>query len=119
MLVLQKGRTNWQFLCCNYDFHYEVLSLPSRCSRDNTLDFLYLPSFQQRFSLVAFRFTENYDDVYLHCQVTVCRSTDTESRCAKGCLRDTYRKRREVSDEMAQTLYVGPITLVKGHNAGK
>ena len=70
---------------------------------------------EQRFSLVAFRFKSGYQDVYIHCKMTVCRSKEEESKCAKGCQENENdsRKKREVKDDFLIKQFIGPIK-VKG-----
>lgn len=70
---------------------------------------------EQRFSLVAFRFKSGYQDVYIHCKMTVCGSKEEESKCAKGCEENENdsRKKRELKDDFEANLLVGPIK-VKG-----
>lgn len=86
-----------------------------RCPRDKTLEFEYKMSGEQRFSLVAFRFKSGYQDVYIHCKMTVCRSKEEESTCAKGCQENENdsRKKREVKDDFLIKQFIGPIK-VKG-----
>ena len=40
----------------------------------------------QRFSVEAFKFVGDFPFVYLHCSVVVCRVSDPDSRCSKGCI---------------------------------
>ena len=82
------------------------------CSRDNTLDYRYEKSAQQFFNLAAFRFKEGYDDVYIHCKMTVCRSDDAGSRCDRGC-GDNRRRRRSTEEDMSAELYIGPLKTKK------
>ena len=70
----------------------------------------------QRFSVSAFRFKSGYDDVYIHCMLTVCCSDDMQSKCVKGCESDgsSTRKRREITDLYRASLYLGPIKVTDG-----
>lgn len=89
--------------------------IENACPRDKTLEFEYKMSGEQRFSLVAFRFKSGYQDVYIHCKMTVCRSKEEESKCAKGCQENENdsRKKREVKDDFLINQFIGPIK-VKG-----
>ena len=78
------------------------------CSKDNTLEYQYGQKSEHFFNVAAFRFTGNYDDVYVHCKLTVCRKDDDESRCVKGC-QPTKRKRRSTEEDLSVNLYVGPL----------
>ncbi|KAJ7353942.1 hypothetical protein OS493_031083 [Desmophyllum pertusum] len=83
------------------------LIIEDACSRDNTLEYQYGQKSQHNFSIAAFRFTEGYDDVYIHCQLTVCPANDDGTRCARGC-QPSKRKRRSEED-MSANLYIGPL----------
>lgn len=86
------------------------------CPRDKTVEYEYKMSASQRFNLNAFRFKSGYDDVYIHCTLTVCRSDDMQSKCVKGCQLDgnSTRKRREIADNYRANLYLGPIKITDG-----
>ena len=93
------------------------LSLLTSCSRDNTLKYNYGEKSQHFFSVSAFRFKEGYDDVFIHCKLTVCRDGDTDSRCARGC--EGARRRRSLKeDDLSANLYIGPLKLTN-KDAGK
>ncbi|NWZ70615.1 DMBT1 protein, partial [Acrocephalus arundinaceus] len=47
-----------------------------------------------RFSFNAFQFIQSNSDVYLQCELVVCRAYDYSSRCHQGCVR---RPKREAS----------------------
>ena len=89
------------------------------CSRDNTLEYDYGENSEHFFNLAAFRFKENYDDVFIHCKLTVCRKGDDQSRCAKGC-QPSKRRRRSTTEgleeELSAELYVGPVKLKQSTN---
>ena len=76
--------------------------------------FNYEENAVQRFTLDAFRFLQENagSTVYLHCAVEACRKGDSESRCAKGCIRDNVRKRRGLvlDSVQKQTVTIGPLT---------
>ena len=78
-------------------------------------------SASQRFSIVAFRFKSGYDDVYIHCKLTVCGAKDLESKCAKGCREEENgsRKKREVQgDKYNAYLFIGPIKITGDQEQG-
>lgn len=95
----------------------------TRCSRDNTLKYTYEQKSEQFFSVAAFRFKEGYDDVFIHCKLTVCREDDSGSRCARGC--EGGRRRRSINEEdVSVRLTIGPMKLTNkkdafGDDAGK
>jgi len=84
------------------------LIIEDACSRDNTLDYQYEKSAEQFFSFSAFRFKEGYDDVYIHCKLTVCRTDDAGSRCDRGC-DSARRRRRSTEKDLSVQLSVGPL----------
>lgn len=83
------------------------------CLRDRYLEYEYEKSAYQNFSFVAFRFKKGYDDVYIHCKLTVCRSDDEKSKCDSGCQEEgnQSRRKRNIHDEYRTELYVGPIKM--------
>jgi len=72
------------------------------------LEYQYEKKAEQFFNLAAFRFEERYDDVYIHCKLTVCRTDDVGSRCDRGC-DENKRRRRSTEADMSADLYVGPL----------
>ena len=84
-------------------------SLLSSCSRDNTLKYAYTKGAFHNFSVSAFRFKENYDDVYIHCKLTVCRESDTGSRCDRGCEAGRRRK-RSIQEDFSAKVRIGPLS---------
>ncbi|XP_035665915.1 zonadhesin-like [Branchiostoma floridae] len=81
------------------------------CPVDSTFLSLFSSSQkQERFSINSFAFVEDYPEVYLHCTVMVCNSTDPTSRCAQGCLPPPVRHRRaDLGAEPRYNVYKGPI----------
>lgn len=58
-----------------------------RCPVDDTVRMEASSSPQsKRFSVEAFKFVGDFPFVYLHCSVVVCRVSDPNSRCSKGCI---------------------------------
>ena len=59
----------------------------TRCPVDETVKMEASPSpHKKRFSVEAFKFVGDFPFVYLHCSVVVCRASDPDSRCSKGCV---------------------------------
>jgi len=74
------------------------------CPRDNSLDYSYDPtrSYQQ-FKMKTFRFFNDYDTVFFHCELLACHRYSSNSRCKTSCLNNRKRKRRGVTrDEQEQ-----------------
>ena len=107
------------------------MSTPSSCPRDRYLEYEYEKSAYQNFSFVAFRFKKGYDDVYIHCKLTVCRSDDEKSKCDSGCQEirerekkkkikgNQSRRKRNIHDEYRTELYVGPIKMTNEQDKGE
>lgn len=73
------------------------------CPRDTTLDYSYDPtrSFQQ-LKIKTFRFFNDYDTVFIHCELFACHKNSTNSRCSKGCFSGNKRKRRDVTRDIPE-----------------
>ena len=93
---------------CNKTLLY-IFFLLSSCSRDNTLKYTYTKGASHNFSVSAFRFKENYDDVYIHCKLTVCRESDAGSRCDRGC-EASRRRRRSIQEDFSAEVRIGPLS---------
>ena len=72
---------------------------------------------RKKFSIEAFRFTAEYKEVYMHCELQVCHSIDAHTRCAMGCLRQRreVRIRKEAEITRTATVSVGPIIVSRDH----
>ncbi|NWV20905.1 CUZD1 protein, partial [Origma solitaria] len=81
----------------------------SGCNKDDTV--VTYPAFENhgRFKFRAFRFLRSFPSVYLQCDVVICDSNNTNSRCARGCI---SRQKRDISPYTWKTnTVVGPIHL--------
>ncbi|XP_068734229.1 deleted in malignant brain tumors 1 protein-like isoform X3 [Montipora capricornis] len=94
----------------DYDSTPDHLIIENACSRDSTLQYDYESQAEHFFSVDALRFKRGYNDVYIHCKLTVCREDDSESRCAKGC-QEKRRRRSVSSDDLTVSLTLGPLRL--------
>jgi len=85
------------------------------CAKDDTLKYKYnKEASKQQFSLDAFRFIKGSTDrVHLHCDVIVCRKSDSKSVCAKGCQEGARRRRAVVGGAIKQQLTIGPVELAQ------
>lgn len=94
-----------------HDFHTRVYYLVRNgCPADNTYS-SYNSGYHKyaRFRVQAFQFLRASESVYLQCKVIVCRYSDYNSRCRRGCIR---RRARDLgSDHDSETLVLGPIKL--------
>lgn len=73
--------------------------LENGCPKDLTLDYSYDPTRNyQQFKIRSLRFWNDYDTVYLHCELLACHRNSIHSRCSKGCVK-SMRKKREIRRE--------------------
>ncbi|NXS68916.1 CUZD1 protein, partial [Pandion haliaetus] len=81
----------------------------SGCNKDDTV-VTYTPlEHYGRFKFSAFRFLQSFASVYLQCDILICDSKNTNSRCTQGCL---SRQKRAISSHTWKTnIIVGPIRL--------
>lgn len=81
-----------------------------RCVKDPTFTRYSSPHRHiLRFGFNAFQFVQSNSEVYLQCQLVVCRAYDYSSRCYQGCV---HRSKREASsDEESVIVVAGPIQL--------
>ncbi|NXY81044.1 CUZD1 protein, partial [Alcedo cyanopectus] len=81
----------------------------SGCIKDDTVVTYPPREHQGRFQFNAFKFLQGSPSVYLQCEILICDSQSTGSRCAAGCI---YRQKRAVSSYKWRTsVVVGPIRL--------
>ncbi|NXC11719.1 CUZD1 protein, partial [Orthonyx spaldingii] len=89
----------------------------SGCNKDDTV--VTYPAFENhgRFKFRAFRFLRSFPSVYLQCEVVICDSTSSSSRCARGCI---SRQKRAISPYTWKTnTVVGPIRLKRDLRAAE
>ncbi|NWQ80635.1 CUZD1 protein, partial [Columbina picui] len=81
----------------------------SGCNKDDTV--VAYPPLEHygRFKFNTFRFLRYFPSVYLQCDIVICDSNDTDSRCTRGCI---SRHKRDISSYAWKTnAVVGPIRL--------
>ncbi|XP_074764013.1 CUB and zona pellucida-like domain-containing protein 1 [Athene noctua] len=81
----------------------------SGCNKDDTV--VTYPPLEHygRFKFNAFRFLRSFASVYLQCDILICDSKTTNSRCTEGCI---SRQKRAISSYTWKTnTVVGPIRL--------
>ncbi|KAI1236138.1 hypothetical protein IHE44_0001412 [Lamprotornis superbus] len=89
----------------------------SGCNKDDTV--VTYPAFGNhgRFKFRAFRFLRSFPSVYLQCDIVICDSNNTNSRCARGCI---SRQKRAISPYTWKTnTVVGPIRLKRDLRAAE
>ncbi|KAM4021733.1 uncharacterized protein ACNLHF_027043 [Anomaloglossus baeobatrachus] len=83
------------------------------CSQDSTLQtHLVLDQRLQRFSVHVFKF-DNFQEVYLSCNVIICHNETVPNRCTQGCLTPRHRRDTRSSKVQLQSakLSQGPIRI--------
>ncbi|NWW94850.1 CUZD1 protein, partial [Rhynochetos jubatus] len=81
----------------------------SGCKKDDTVVTYPPREHYGRFKFKAFRFLQSFSSVYLQCDIVICDSNNTNSRCREGCI---SRQRRAISSYTWKTnTVVGPIRL--------
>ncbi|XP_056871338.1 uncharacterized protein LOC130515209 [Takifugu flavidus] len=77
-----------------------------------------------RFSMEAFKFIGLHDQVYISCQVMMCKAGDPNTRCSRGCLNSSNRpaprwKREAVSQSGRHFISQGPLRLRGSAESGE
>ncbi|XP_034716059.1 uncharacterized protein LOC117936763 [Etheostoma cragini] len=92
---------------------YELIR--NGCIKDETLK--VHPSNQTAFNfeLTAFKFSGNYDEVYITCSVILCESGNALSRCAQGCVAQPARRRKRSlhKETVSHSITQGPFRFVE------
>nr|XP_020511710.1 uncharacterized protein LOC110000715 [Labrus bergylta] len=67
-----------------------------------------------KFEVQAFKFTGNYDQVYITCSVILCEIGSPFSRCAQGCLKEPSRRRKRAvgKETVGHSITQGPLRFV-------
>lgn len=92
------------------------------CAMDTTLIHDYDPSRnRQTFKLRAFRFFNEYDSFYIHCELLACHKWSNSSRCQQGCAPPAFRKKRELDEDTTSPYIIkrGPIKIVQEKSQNK
>ncbi|XP_027056306.1 oncoprotein-induced transcript 3 protein-like [Pocillopora damicornis] len=58
----------------------------------------------------AFQFVK-HPFVFIHCHVVICDASDSQSRCARGCVPSPRRERRGIEEKRVYSLVQGPLTI--------
>ncbi|XP_036951660.1 uncharacterized protein LOC119018250 [Acanthopagrus latus] len=83
------------------------------CIQDETLKVHTSTNDSFNFEVQAFKFTGNFDQVYITCSVILCEPGSPFSRCAQGCLKTASRRKRDLSKETGSHYIIqGPLQVV-------
>ncbi|XP_075873583.1 uncharacterized protein LOC142882803 [Nelusetta ayraudi] len=103
----------------NYTPTYTIFE--NGCKVDPTIE-IYPPEHnrQFRFSMEAFQFIGQHDQVYISCSVMMCEDGNPNTRCARGCQKSGRGKREAVSESSLHFISQGPLRLKRsaGLNEG-
>jgi len=84
------------------------------CVQDETM--IIFPSNRTSFNfgVQAFKFTSNYEQVFITCSVIMCEADSPFSRCAQGCQQNAARRRRRDLKRETVGHYItqGPLQFV-------
>ncbi|XP_065139838.2 uncharacterized protein [Paramisgurnus dabryanus] len=91
--------------------YYDIIK--DGCVLDETVKVYPSASMKYDFEIQAFKFTGDFDEVYISCSVILCAEGSPNSRCAQGCLRQTSRRRRRDSSQETARHYIiqGPLRV--------
>ncbi|XP_037550938.1 oncoprotein-induced transcript 3 protein-like [Nematolebias whitei] len=88
------------------------------CVKDETMKIHSSDQTSFNFAVQAFKFSGDYDQVYVTCSVILCEPGSPFSRCAQGCLSDPSRRRRRGLNKETTGHYItqGPLQFEKETN---
>ncbi|KAJ8402902.1 hypothetical protein AAFF_G00362160 [Aldrovandia affinis] len=93
--------------------YYDIIK--NGCSMDDTLVVSPAMNTEFMFEIQAFKFSGDFEKVYISCRVILCEAGNPNSRCAQGCLSNPTRRRKRNS--LVQThehvITQGPLILQK------
>ncbi|XP_061563255.1 uncharacterized protein LOC133418534 [Cololabis saira] len=92
-------------------FSYDIIK--NGCLEDETVQVHSSDPTAFNFEVQAFKFTGDFDQVYITCSVILCEPGSPFSRCAQGCLKDPARRRRDLNKETGgHFITQGPFQFV-------
>eukprot|EP00057_Strongylocentrotus_purpuratus_P023086 XP_011677560.1 PREDICTED: CUB and zona pellucida-like domain-containing protein 1 [Strongylocentrotus purpuratus] len=92
------------------DPRYDIIK--NGCAVDSTTVIYNLasPTFKG-FSIDAFTFIGDNDEVYVHCSILICDDNDSGSRCAQGCISRSRRSLKNTGfQSKLHTITNGPLS---------
>ncbi|XP_063044492.1 uncharacterized protein LOC134438772 [Engraulis encrasicolus] len=72
--------------------YYDLIK--NGCLEDETVKTYPGGSTTFDFEIQAFKFTGDFDEVFISCSVILCEANNPNSRCAQGCVKDASRRRK-------------------------
>uniref|UniRef100_H3ACW8 ZP domain-containing protein n=1 Tax=Latimeria chalumnae TaxID=7897 RepID=H3ACW8_LATCH len=100
----------------NDPVYYDILK--NGCVEDDTVATYPSNQTEFRFSMEAFAFIGNYEEVYISCTVILCKHGDPNTRCSQGCTNGTSSghnigKRSLASETQSHFISQGPLIMKK------
>ncbi|KAG9334526.1 hypothetical protein JZ751_007525 [Albula glossodonta] len=81
------------------------------CSMDDTVNVSSGGKTEFKFEIQAFKFTGDFDKVYISCRVMLCEDGNPYSRCTQGCLKSPAPAQRRRRELLVQT---NPHVIMQG-----
>ncbi|XP_059390483.1 CUB and zona pellucida-like domain-containing protein 1 [Carassius carassius] len=100
----------------NYPISYPIIT--NGCGVDETVNIHTSHQPNVQFSLEAFKFIGQYDQVFISCFIIICEANNPNTRCAKGCTNGTQvappshvHKREAAIQTESHFISQGPLRL--------
>ncbi|KAK9953613.1 hypothetical protein ABG768_017595 [Culter alburnus] len=71
----------------NYPINYPIIT--NGCAADETVNIYTSHDPNVKFSMEAFKFIGQYDQVFISCSIIICQVNNPNTRCAQGCTNGT------------------------------
>ncbi|KAK2869746.1 hypothetical protein Q8A67_024138 [Cirrhinus molitorella] len=95
----------------NYPISYPIIT--DGCVVDETVHIQTSHESNVKFSIEAFKFIGQYDQVFITCSIILCQANNPNTRCAKGCTNNFHnvRKREAAIQTGSHFISQGPLRL--------
>ncbi|XP_050953719.1 uncharacterized protein LOC127155514 [Labeo rohita] len=99
----------------NYPISYPIIT--DGCGVDGTVNIYTSHQSSAKFSMEAFKFIGQYDQVFISCSIIICQANNPNTRCAQGCTNITVapsshvHKREAAIQTGSHFISQGPLRL--------
>ncbi|KAK9953614.1 hypothetical protein ABG768_017596 [Culter alburnus] len=100
----------------NYPISYPIIT--NGCAVDETVNIYTSHDPSVKFSMEAFKFIGQYDQVFISCSIIICQANNPNTRCAQGCTNGTVvapsshvHKREAAIQTGSHFISQGPLRL--------
>ncbi|XP_051738338.1 deleted in malignant brain tumors 1 protein-like isoform X2 [Ctenopharyngodon idella] len=100
----------------NYPISYPIIT--NGCVTDETVNIYTSHEPSVKFSMEAFKFIGQYDQVFISCSIIICQANNPNTRCAQGCTNGTViapsshvHKREAAIQTRSHFISQGPLRL--------